>query len=123
MLATSMAVAPLAAAVHDADVTRRRRAVLALVDTPGPEATDALIDALADPDDEDLLAPDSGWFARFVTSPVALALTGLVVALLVATRDAWGRALGGGLPPAPEIDEPLDIARLSAPPPAAPPPP
>ncbi|ALG85469.1 MerR family transcriptional regulator [Gordonia phthalatica] len=45
-------VAPLAAAVHDADVTRRRRAVLALVDTPGPEATDALIDALADPDDE-----------------------------------------------------------------------
>lgn len=43
-------VAPLAAAVHDADVNRRRRAALALVDTPGPEATEALIGALTDSD-------------------------------------------------------------------------
>lgn len=77
------------------DLAERRRAAAAQAEGRAPTT-------LADPDDEDLLAPDSGWFARFVTSPVALALTGLVVALLVATRDAWGRALGGGLPPAPE---------------------
>ena len=50
-------VEPLAAAMRDGDVTRRRRAVLALADTAGTDATQVLIEAvlieaLTDPDAE-----------------------------------------------------------------------
>ncbi|NLG45231.1 MerR family transcriptional regulator [Gordonia sp. (in: high G+C Gram-positive bacteria)] len=46
------AVVPLVAAAADRDVVRRRRAVAALIDIPGDEATTALRAAVVDPDVE-----------------------------------------------------------------------
>lgn len=84
------------------DVAERRRAA-ALVDA-GPGALPAAVRSDLDPldDDEDDVGEDTGLVARFLTSPVALGLAALVVAMLVGTRSAWGRVSGAGLSAAPE---------------------
>lgn len=51
--------------------------------------------------DEELYA-DSGWVVRFLTSPVALVLTLVVVAAVVAARAAFGEIAGGALSPVPQ---------------------
>ena len=50
-------------------------------------------------EDDDLLEPDTGLLTRLLTSPVALALTLFVVAVLAGTRQAWGTVSGGALVP------------------------
>lgn len=84
----------VAAATNQAqDVAERRRIAAAehapasTVARPRPE--------------EDELVEDSGVVARFLTNPIALALTALVVAALVGARGVLDSAAGGGLSPAP----------------------
>ncbi|WP_299051128.1 glycosyltransferase family 2 protein [uncultured Nocardioides sp.] len=53
-------------------------------------------------DDDDLALPaDRGLVSRFLASPVALAVTALVLVALVGARAAWGPVSGGALAPAP----------------------
>lgn len=51
--------------------------------------------------DEELYA-DSGWVVRYFTNPVALVLTLVVVAAVVAARAAFGEIAGGALSPVPQ---------------------
>lgn len=53
-------------------------------------------------EDDDEFAVESGPIVRFLTSPVALAATALVVAALIAGRTALGSVVGPALSPAPE---------------------
>lgn len=62
-------------------------------------------------DEADELEADSGWLARWVTSPLALGLTVLFVVSLWAARDAYGAVAGGALAPAP--DDAGDLWRLA----------
>ncbi len=83
-----------AAATNQAqDVAERRRAARLAAD---PRAARHHAD-----DEDDALEADSGWLAWFVTNPVAVLVTAFVVAVLVATRPAWGHVSGGALSPTP----------------------
>lgn len=54
-----------------------------------------------DEDDDEELYADSGWVVRFLTNPVALVMTLVVLGALVAARDAFGEIAGGALSPVP----------------------
>jgi GT2 family glycosyltransferase len=88
------------------DVAERRRAAAYAADaglplpTEGERGRGGRVGSLGEEDEEDL-APDNGWVARMVTSPVALAMSVFLLLVLVATRVAWGPVEGGGLDPAP----------------------
>jgi GT2 family glycosyltransferase len=85
----------VAAATNQAqDVAERRRAAAA-------ERAPASYAPRPSSDDEDTLGADSGLLARFLTNPVALLLTLVVVVALVAARTAYGSIAGGGLSPVP----------------------
>ncbi|WP_395693812.1 glycosyltransferase family 2 protein [Nocardioides sp.] len=84
----------VAAATNQAqDVAERRRIAAA---ERAPASTVARPRA-----EEDELVEDTGVVARFLTNPVALLLTVLVVLALVGGRAALGSVAGGGLSPAP----------------------
>lgn len=85
-----------AAATNQAsDVAERRRAAKLeaspQVGAPGPRA------ATVSGDEEDELLQDSGIVARFVTNPVAMALTLFAVLAVIAARPAFGTITGGAL--------------------------
>ncbi len=105
-------VSDLAAALTNqaADVAERRRAAAlaqaAAEAAAGPAHSAARTHQVErrtgeGDEDDDLLAPDTGLLTRFLTNPVALALTLFVVAVLAGTRQAWGTVSGGALSPAP----------------------
>lgn len=54
------------------------------------------------PDADDELGDDSGLLVRFVTSPLAVVSTVLLLVTLWAAREAFGPLTGGALAPAPE---------------------
>lgn len=89
-------VSDLAAAATNqaSDVAERRRAAKAEHDPSSMAARRRVLD-------EDEEYADTGAVARFLTNPVAVALALLVVALLVAGREAYGAVSGGGLSPVP----------------------
>ncbi|NYD40946.1 glycosyltransferase family 2 protein [Nocardioides panaciterrulae] len=76
------------------DVAERRRAAAAENEPPPvvrrPVARD-----------EDVIGDDTGLVARFVTSPVALAIGLFVVLALIGARPAFASLAGGGLSPVP----------------------
>ncbi|MBO0847133.1 MAG: glycosyltransferase family 2 protein, partial [Nocardioides sp.] len=76
------------------DVADRRRAAKEAA-APAPIRRPVVLD-------EDAMEEDTGLVARFLTNPLALALTFVVVLSLVGAREAFGRVTGGGLAPAPE---------------------
>lgn len=85
-----------------ADVAERRRAAVAERDPASFAARrQAEIDA-GDAYDGEAILRDTGVVARFLTNPVAVLLAVVVVALVVATRTAFGTVVGGGLSPAPD---------------------
>jgi GT2 family glycosyltransferase len=85
----------VAAATNQAqDVAERRRAAAA-EHAPASAATRPRTD------EDELLAEDTGFVARFLTNPVALALALVVVLAFVAARGAFDSISGGGLSPAP----------------------
>ena len=51
--------------------------------------------------DDDAPEADTGLVARFLTNPLALALTAVVVLSVFGAREAFGHVTGGGLAPAP----------------------
>ncbi len=77
------------------DVAERRRAAAAENEPPPvvrrPVARD-----------EDVIGEDTGLVARFVTSPVALAISLFVLLALIGARPAFASLAGGGLSPVPE---------------------
>ena len=84
------------------DVADRRRAAKE-ADAPAPIRRPVVAD-----DDE---APeDTGLVARFFTSPLALAITLVVLLSVFGAREAFGTVTGGGLAPAP--DRATDLWRL-----------
>lgn len=89
---------------HASDVADRRREARAAADRERAAAarsgTRAAVPTGSVDDDE--LAAESGWLARYLTSPVALVVTGVVLLLLVGAREAVGRVSGGALAPAPD---------------------
>ena len=91
------AVGDLVAAAGNqaADVAERRRLAAAARD---PES----FAARRPVEDEDLLAADTGWVARFLTNPVAVLLSVVVVLVLVGARAGLGPTSGGALSPAPD---------------------
>lgn len=87
----------LAAATNQAqDVAERRRAAKA---ESQPQAAAARRPVQTD---EDMLAEDTGIVARFLTSPVALAVSLFVLLALVGARSAFDSLAGGGLSPVPQ---------------------
>ena len=84
-----------AAATNQAsDVAERRRAAKLAAEAP------ALHDRSATgprTDEEDEFLQDSGFVARFVTNPVAMALTLFALLAIVAARPAFGTITGGAL--------------------------
>ncbi|MDT9594929.1 glycosyltransferase family 2 protein [Nocardioides zeae] len=88
---------------HASDVADRRRDARAAAERDRVAATRAGTRA-AHPgtEDDDELAAESGWLARYLTSPVALTLTAVVLLLLVGAREAFGAVSGGALAPAPD---------------------
>lgn len=93
-----------AATTHAADVADRRRDARAAAERDRVAATRtgtraATVDEAGSDDDE--LAAESGWLARYLTSPIALLLTAVVVLCLVGAREALGGVAGGALAPAP----------------------
>ena len=93
-------VGDLAAAVTNqaADVAERRRIDAAQRD-PSSSAARRLR-AERDLDEDEELA-DTGLVARYLSDPIALVLTAVVVVALVGTRTAWGTVVGGALAPVP----------------------
>ncbi|PVG83094.1 hypothetical protein DDE18_07130 [Nocardioides gansuensis] len=81
------------------DVAERRRAAKA---AELPVATAAASRPRPDADDEEAFLRDTGLVARFLSNPVALALTLFAVLAIVAARAAFGSITGGALSPAPE---------------------
>jgi GT2 family glycosyltransferase len=81
-----------------ADVAERRRVDAALRD-PSSSAARRLRAERERDDDEEL--EDSGLVARYLSNPVALTLTLVVVLALVGTREAFGTVVGGALAPVP----------------------
>ncbi|GAA5151846.1 hypothetical protein GCM10023340_31170 [Nocardioides marinquilinus] len=93
-----------AASQQAADIGERRRIAAAEADPSSLAAARLRAEQARrerDDDEEGELA-DTGAFARFVTNPVALALTAVVVVLLVGAGAAWGSVSGGALSPVPE---------------------
>ncbi|KQQ43422.1 glycosyltransferase family 2 protein [Nocardioides sp. Leaf307] len=92
------AVSDLLAAATDqaADVAERRRAAAAELD---PASFAARRPA---EDDEDAPYADTGVVARFVTNPVAIVLTLVVLLAVVGAREAFGSVVGGALSPVPD---------------------
>ena len=92
------AVGDLAAAVTNqaSDVAERRRIAAAERD-PSSLAASRI---RAEEDDEDLT--DTGLVARYLTNPVALALTAVVAVAVVGARTAFGAVTGGALSPVPD---------------------
>ncbi|WP_300682137.1 glycosyltransferase family 2 protein [Nocardioides sp.] len=98
------AVGDLASALthQAADVAERRRIAAAEADPASFAARHhSTAGETSDLDDEDAMLRDTGVVARFLTNPIAVLLGLGVVVLLIATRTAWGTAVGGGLSPAP----------------------
>ena len=91
-------VGDLAAAVTNqaSDVAERRRIVAAERD-PSSLAASRL---RAEDDEEELT--DTGLVARYLTNPVALALTAVIVVAVVGARTAFGTVAGGALSPVPD---------------------
>lgn len=84
-----------AAATNQAsDVAERRRAAKLLEAAPAPVGDGS---RTAAGDEEDELLQDSGIVARFVTNPVAMALTLFAVLAVIAARPAFGTITGGAL--------------------------
>ncbi|WGL51511.1 glycosyltransferase family 2 protein [Nocardioides sp. BP30] len=87
------------------DVAERRRVAAAEADPASFAARElaardaAAREAAASEDDE--IPIENGWIVRFLTNPVALALTAVVVLGLIGSRPAWHAVAGGGLSPAP----------------------
>lgn len=84
----------VAAATNQAQDVAERRRIAAAEQAPASTVARARTE-----DDE--LVEDTGIVARFLTNPVALLLTLLVVAAVVGARAAFGPVAGGGLSPAP----------------------
>ena len=95
------AVGDLAAALTNqaADVAERRRVDQALRDPSSSAARRLRAERALDDDDE---LEDAGLVARYLTDPVALALTLVVVLAVVGTRTALGAVVGGALAPVPD---------------------
>ncbi len=91
-------VGDLAAALTNqaADVAERRRIVAAERDP----SSQAAVRVRAEEDEDDYV--DTGLVARYLSNPVALALTAVVAIALVGARTAFGAVSGGRLSPAPE---------------------
>ncbi|MGN0063398.1 MAG: glycosyltransferase family 2 protein, partial [Nocardioides sp.] len=79
-----------------ADVAERRRAAKAGPVAPVRSA------ARTEEEEEDEYLTDSGVVVRFLTNPVAVVMTLVVIACLVAAREALGAVVGGALSPVPE---------------------
>lgn len=84
-----------AATMQAQDVAERRRAAAA------EQAPASTVSRPRQTEDEDELIEDTGLVARFLTNPIALALAGFVLVVLVGARDALDPLAGGGLSPAP----------------------
>lgn len=84
-----------AATNQAADVAERRRAAKLAEAGTTPRRT-------AEDDEEEEYVRDTGFVARFLTNPVAVSLTLLVVLAVVGARDAFGSVAGGALSPVPE---------------------
>lgn len=56
----------------------------------------------ARPDEEEELYEDTGILTRFLTNPVAVAVTLFLIGVVVASRAAFGEVVGGALSPAPD---------------------
>lgn len=82
------------------DVAERRRTAAAEAD-PASFAARELAAREAAAVDDDEIPVENGWIVRFLTNPVALALTVVVVLGLIGSRPAWHAVAGGGLSPAP----------------------
>lgn len=93
-------VTDLAAAATNqaADVAERRRAAKAAAAEPPPSSGSG---SRSIADEEDEFLQDSGIVARFVTNPVAMALTLFAIVAIVAARPAFGSITGGALSPVP----------------------
>ena len=85
-----------------ADVAERRRAAAAERDPASFAARRQAEIEAGDAYDGEAILRDTGLVARFLTNPVAVLLAIVVIALMVATRTAWGTVAGGGLSPAPD---------------------
>ncbi|MEO9325951.1 glycosyltransferase family 2 protein [Nocardioides sp. C4-1] len=85
-----------------ADVAERRREAQAELDPSSQAAARLRAERAAREDDDESGLADTGAVARFVTNPVVLLTTVIVVAMLVAARTAFGQVSGGGLSPAPD---------------------
>jgi GT2 family glycosyltransferase len=96
-------VGDLAAALthQAADVAERRRVDQARRDPSSAAARRLRAERERAEDADGAELEDTGLVARYLTDPVALALTAVVVLALVATRDAWGTVVGGALAPVP----------------------
>jgi GT2 family glycosyltransferase len=75
------------------DVADRRRAAKESA-APVPIRRPAVVD-------DDAPEEDTGLVARFLTNPLAVALTVVVVLSVIGAREAFGHVSGGGLAPAP----------------------
>jgi GT2 family glycosyltransferase len=85
------------------DVADRRRAAKE-AEAPAPTVRRPVVDEDEGP------AEDTGLVARFLTSPLALAVTLVVLLSMFGAREAFGTVTGGGLAPAP--DRATDLWRL-----------
>jgi GT2 family glycosyltransferase len=94
-----------AAATNQAqDVADRRRAAKeAEAPTPAPIRRPSVVD-------EDAPEEDSGLVARFLTNPLAIAMTLVVGLSIFGAREAFGHVTGGGLAPSPASS--ADLWRL-----------
>ena len=80
------------------DLAERRRAAKA---ASGPGATLAAATVARRADDEDEMYDDSGVVVRFLTNPVAVTLSVVVLVALLAARAGFGEVVGGALSPVP----------------------
>ncbi|WP_051549116.1 glycosyltransferase family 2 protein [Nocardioides sp. URHA0032] len=86
----------VAAATNQAQDVAERRRIAAAEHAPASTLTRPR-------SDEDDLLEDTGWVVRFVTNPIALAITLFVVVALVGARGVLDSVAGGGLSPAPSV--------------------
>ena len=93
-------VGDLAAALTNqaSDVAERRRIDAAQRDPSSAAARRLRAERELDEDEE---LEDAGVVARYLSNPVALALTVIVALALFGTRTAWGTVVGGALAPVP----------------------
>lgn len=100
------AISDLAASLttHASDVADRRRDAKLAAERERVAATRSG-SRIAHPlpgEEGDELGAESGWLARYLTSPVALTLTGVVLLLLVGAREAFGQVSGPAMAPTPD---------------------